>query len=201
MAEIFLTQTLEDRIRSRFEWGLLADVGFPDYETRMAILRKKEEADGFHLDDDILDYLATNIKSNIRELEGALNKLLALSNLEKTDITMEIAERELQNIISPDKPREVTPQLIIEIVADHFNITVDQIISKNRSKVISNPRQIAMYLCKNMTNASLDAIGGIIGGRDHSTIIHGITVVTNEYEKNESFHEQIETIKKKINPN
>ena len=194
-------ETLEDRIRSRFEWGLLADVGFPDYETRMAILRKKEEADGFHLDDDILDYIATNIKSNIRELEGALNKLLALSNLEKTDITMEIAERELQNIISPDKPREVTPQLIIEIVADHFNITVDQIISKNRSKVISNPRQIAMYLCKNMTNASLDAIGGIIGGRDHSTIIHGITVVTNEYEKNESFHEQIETIKKKINPN
>ena len=193
-------ETLEDRIRSRFEWGLLADVGFPDYETRMAILRKKEEADGFHLDDDILDYIATNIKSNIRELEGALNKLLALSNLEKTDITMEIAERELQNIISPDKPREVTPQLIIEIVADHFNITVDQIISKNRSKVISNPRQIAMYLCKNMTNASLDAIGGIIGGRDHSTIIHGITVVTNEYEKNESFHEQIETIKKKINP-
>ncbi len=194
-------ETLEDRIRSRFEWGLLADVGFPDYETRMAILRKKEEADGFHLDDDILDYIATNIKSNIRELEGALNKLLALSNLEKTDITMEIAERELQNIISPDKPREVTPQLIIEIVADHFNITVDQIISKNRSKVISNPRQIAMYLCKNMTNASLEAIGGIIGGRDHSTIIHGITVVTNEYEKNESFHEQIETIKKKINPN
>ena len=194
-------ETLEDRIRSRFEWGLLADVGFPDYETRMAILRKKEEADGFHLDDEILDYIATNIKSNIRELEGALNKLLALSNLEKTEITMEIAERELQNIISPDKPREVTPQLIIEIVADHFNITVDQIISKNRSKVISNPRQIAMYLCKNMTNASLDAIGGIIGGRDHSTIIHGITVVTNEYEKNESFHEQIETIKKKINPN
>ncbi len=194
-------ETLEDRIRSRFEWGLLADVGFPDYETRMAILRKKEEADGFHLDDEIMDYIATNIKSNIRELEGALNKLLALSNLEKTEITMEIAERELQNIISPDKPREVTPQLIIEIVADHFNITVDQIISKNRSKVISNPRQIAMYLCKNMTNASLDAIGGIIGGRDHSTIIHGITVVTNEYEKNESFHEQIETIKKKINPN
>lgn len=193
--------TLEDRIRSRFEWGLLADVGFPDYETRMAILRRKEEADGFHLADDILDYIATNIKSNIRELEGALNKLLALSNLEKTEITMEIAERELQNIISPDKPREVTPQLIIEIVADHFNITVDQIISKNRSSSISKPRQIAMYLCKNMTNASLDAIGGIIGGRDHSTIIHGITVVTNEYENNGSFHEQIETIKKKINPN
>lgn len=194
-------ETLEDRIRSRFEWGLLADIGCPDYETRMAILRKKKEADGFHLDDDILDYIASNIKSNVRELEGALNKLLAFSNLEHTEITMEIAKQELQNIISPDHPREVTPQLIIEIVADHFNITMDQIISKNRSKVISNPRQIAMYLCKNMTNASLDAIGGIMGGRDHSTIIHGINNVTSEYEDNSSFHNQIETIKKKINPN
>ena len=194
-------ETLEDRIRSRFEWGLLADVGFPDYETRMAILRRKEEADGFHLDDDILDYIATNIKSNIRELEGALNKLLAFSNLEKTEITMEIAERELQNIISPDKPREVTPQLVIEIVSDHFNITVDQIISKNRSNDIARPRQIAMYLCKAMTNTPLDTIGALLGGRDHSTIIHGIKVVTAEYENNDSFHNQIETIKKKINPN
>ena len=194
-------ETLEDRIRSRFEWGLLADVGFPDYETRMAILRRKEEADGFHLDDDILDYIATNIKSNIRELEGALNKLLAFSNLEKTEITMEIAERELQNIISPDKPREVTPQLVIEIVSDHFNITVDQIISKNRSNDIARPRQIAMYLCKAMTNTPLDTIGALLGGRDHSTIIHGIKVVTAEYENNDSFHNQIETIKKKINSN
>ncbi len=194
-------ETLEDRIRSRFEWGLLADVGFPDYETRMAILRRKEEADGFRLDDDILDYIATNIKSNIRELEGALNKLLAFSNLEKTEITMDIAKRELQNIISPDKPREVTPQLVIEIVSDHFNITVDQIISKLRSNDISKPRQIAMYLCKNMTSASLDTIGALLGGRDHSTIIHGINKITDEYKNNEASRNMIETIKKKINPN
>ena len=194
-------ETLEDRIRSRFEWGLLADVGFPDYETRMAILRRKEEADGFRLDDEILDYIATNIKSNIRELEGALNKLLAFSNLEKTEITMAIAERELQNIISPDKPREVTPQLVIEIVSDHFNITVDQIISKLRSNDISKPRQIAMYLCKNMTSASLDTIGALLGGRDHSTIIHGINKITDECNNNEASRNLIETIKKKINPN
>lgn len=194
-------ETLEERIRSRFEWGLLADVGYPDYETRMAILRRKEEMDGFHLDDEILDYIATNIKSNIRELEGALNKLLAFSNLEHTEITMEVAVRELQNIISPDKPREITPQLVIEIVSEHFHISTDQMISKNRSNDIAKPRQIAMYLCKNMTDTPLETIGALLGGRDHSTIIHGIKKVTEEYENNETTRNLIETVKKKINPN
>lgn len=190
-------ETLEDRIRSRFEWGLMADIGYPDYETRMAILRRKQEMDGFHLDDEILNYISTNIKSNIRELEGALNKLLAFSNLEHTEITMEIAVRELQNIISPDKPREITPQLVIEIVAEHFNISTAQMISKNRSSEIARPRQIAMYLCKSMTPAPLETIGALLGGRDHSTIIHGIKKITEEYEKNEDFHYLLETIKKK----
>ena len=194
-------ETLEERIRSRFEWGLMADIGVPDYETRMAILRKKAESDKFEIDDDILNYIATNIKSNIRELEGALNKLLAFNNLENTPITMEIAERELANIITPDKPREITPQLIIEVVSEHFHISVDQMISKNRSRDIAKPRQIAMYLCKNMTSSPLDAIGQLLGGRDHSTIIHGIRSVTDEYESNESTRDLIETIKKKINPN
>ena len=159
-------ETLEERIRSRFEWGLLADVGYPDYETRMAILRRKEEIDGFFLEDNVLDYIATNIKSNVRELEGALNKLLALTNLENTEITLEVAVQELQNIISPDKPREITPQLVIEIVAEHFNISTDQMISKTRSNDIAKPRQIAMYLCKDMTSAPLDTIGALLGGRD-----------------------------------
>ena len=110
-------ETLEERIRSRFEWGLMADIGTPDYETRMAILRKKAETDNFDIDDDILNYIASNISSNIRELEGALNKLLAFHNLEHTHITMDIAERELSNIITPDKPREITAQLIIEVVS------------------------------------------------------------------------------------
>ncbi len=194
-------ETLEERIRSRFEWGLLADIGYPDYETRMAILRRKQEVDGFHLDDEILDYIASNIKSNIRELEGALNKLLAFSNLEHTEITMDIAVHELQNIISPDKPKEITPQLVIEIVAEHFNISTDQMISKNRSSEIAKPRQIAMYLCKNMTSAQLETIGALLGGRDHSTIIHGIKKITEEYKNDENFNHLIETIKKKINPN
>lgn len=194
-------ETLEERIRSRFEWGLMADIGVPDYETRMAILRKKAESDNFNIDDDILNYIATNIKSNVRELEGALNKLLAFNHLEHTDITMEIAERELANIITPDKPREITPQLIVEVVSEHFHISVDQMISKNRSSDIAKPRQIAMYLCKNMTSSPLDAIGALLGGRDHSTIIHGIKKVTEEYEGNETTRALIETIKKKINPN
>ena len=194
-------ETLEERIRSRFEWGLMADIGVPDYETRMAILRKKAESDKFEIDDDILNYIATNIKSNVRELEGALNKLLAFNNLENIPITMDIAERELANIITPDKPREITPQLIIEVVSEHFHISVDQMISKNRSRDIAKPRQIAMYLCKNMTSSPLDAIGQLLGGRDHSTIIHGIRSVTDEYESNESTRDLIETIKKKINPN
>ena len=194
-------ETLEERIRSRFEWGLMADIGTPDYETRMAILRKKAETDNFDIDDDILNYIASNISSNIRELEGALNKLLAFHNLEHTHITMDIAERELSNIITPDKPREITAQLIIEVVSEHFHISVDQMISKTRSSEIARPRQIAMHLCKTMTSDSLDVIGQLLGGRDHSTIIHGIKKVTKDYEENDSTRTLIETIKKKINPN
>ena len=194
-------ETLEERIRSRFEWGLLADIGSPDYETRMAILRKREELDGFSLDDEILNYIAVNIKSNIRELEGALNKLIAYSNLVKTDITMEIAVKELQNIISPDKPREVTAELILEVVTEHFGITEEQIMSKSRSSDIAKPRQISMYLCKKLTDLPLDAIGQLLGGRDHSTVIHGVRKISEEIEADEAFRKTIETIKKKINPN
>ena len=194
-------ETLEERIRSRFEWGLMADVGVPDYETRMAILKKKAESDHFHISNEILQYIANNIKSNVRELEGALNKLSAYNNLVNTEITMEIAEKELQNYITPDKPKEITPQLIIEVVTEHFNISMDQMISKSRSSDIAKPRQIAMFLCKTMTDIPLDTIGSFLGGRDHSTIIYGIKKITEEYEGNESTKSLIDTIKKKINPN
>lgn len=194
-------ETLEERIRSRFEWGLMADIGVPDYETRMAILRKKAETDGFELQDDVLSYIAGNIKSNVRELEGALNKLLAFNNLVHMPITMDVAEKELANIITPDRPREITPQLIIEVVSEHFQISVDQMISRSRSNNIAKPRQIAMYLCKTMTSSPLDTIGALLGNRDHSTIIHGIKKVTAEYNNSENTRALIETIKKKINPN
>ena len=165
-------ETLEERIRSRFEWGLMADIGTPDYETRMAILRKKAETDNFDIDDDILNYIASNISSNIRELEGALNKLLAFHNLEHTHITMDIAERELSNIITPDKPREITAQLIIEVVSEHFHISVDQMISKTRSSEIARPRQIAMYLCRNELHESYPTLRDCFKRKDHSTVLY-----------------------------
>ena len=194
-------ETLEERIRSRFEWGLMADIGSPDYETRMAILRKKQDQEGVTLDNEILNYIATNIKSNIRELEGALNKLIAFRRLTGNEITMDVATHELQNMINPDKPQEITLQLIVEIVCDHFQISMDQILSKSRTNEIAKPRMIAMYLAKTMTGASQDAIGSFLGGRDHSTVIHGIKRVETEIQNNETMKKQIEVIKKKINPN
>ena len=194
-------ETLEERLRSRFEWGLMADIGVPDYETRMAILRKKAESDNFDIDDEVLSYIANNIKSNVRELEGALNKLLAYNNLVHIPITMDIAEKELSNIITPDKPREITPQLIIEVVSEHYNIPMEKMLSKDRSKSVSRPRQIAMFLCNTMTDATLEGIGQLLNGRDHSTILHGRNVIEEEYNNDEEFRKQIDTIKKKINPN
>jgi len=194
-------ETLEERLRQRFEMGLMADIGNPDYETRMAILRKKVETEHIKLSDEILQYIADNIKSNIREIEGALNKLVAYSNLEKTEITMDIARKELQNIISPDKPREVTPQLIIEVVAEHYNLSVDDMVSKKRTSNIAIPRQIAMYLCRKMTDYPLEAIGSFLGGRDHSTIIHGADKIEEKYDNDTETRSQIDTIMKKINPN
>ena len=191
-------ETLEERIKSRFEWGLIADIGSPDYETRMAILRKKQEASGYTLDDEILNYIATHIKSNIRELEGALNKLIAKKTLEKVDINMDVAVETLKNLISPEKPREVTAQLIIEIVCDHFDIPMDKMISKSRSSEVARPRHIAMYLCKELTNNSLQVIGGLLGGRDHTTIMHGVNKIQDEYVDNENTKNLIDTLKRKI---
>ena len=193
-------KTLEERFRTRFEMGLMADIGLPEYELRMAILQRKAEEKNFKLSDEVINYIATNVKSNIRELEGALNKLLAVSRLTNTEVTIDIAMKELQNIIDPDKPREITPQTIIEIVCEHFSVTLDQMTGKSRSNDISRPRQIAMYLCKTMTECSLEVIGSFLGGRNHSTIIHGVQKIADEYEIDQDLKNQIDVIKKKIRP-
>ncbi len=193
-------QTLEGRLRSRFEWGLIADISSPDYETRMALLRKKEELDGYTIDDEVIKYIATNIKSNIRELEGALNKLMAFSNLEKREITVALAEEALKDIISPDDKKEITPELIIDIVAEHFHIKPEDIKGNKRNSEIVHPRQIAMYLCREMTNTPLKGIGAIMGKKDHTTIIHGCKNIAAEMEKSDSVRNTIEVIKKKISP-
>lgn len=193
-------ETLEARLRSRFEWGLIADISSPDYETRMAILRKKEELDGYNIDDDVIKYIATNIKSNIRELEGALNKLIACAKLEKKEITVDLAEKALQDIISPDAPKEITPELIINTVAEHYNIPASDLSSTKRNAEIVLPRQIAMYLCRDMTSTPLKAIGGYLGKKDHTTVIHGADKISNEIKHNEALSNVIDIIKKKINP-
>lgn len=193
-------ETLEARLRSRFEWGLIADISSPDFETRMAILHKKEETDGYNIDNEVIKYIAMNIKSNIRELEGALNKLVALSALENREITVGLAEEALKDIISPDEKREVTPELIINTVAEHFHVTVEDIKSTKRNTEIVVPRQIAMYLCSNMTNAGLKKIGAAMGGRDHSTVVHGSKKIAAELKSSEELQKTVEILKKKINP-
>ncbi len=193
-------ETLEERLRSRFEWGLTVDIQSPDYETRMAILRKKEEMEGYNIDNEVIKYIATNIKSNIRELEGALTKIVALSRLDNKEITVELAEEALKDIISPNDKREVTPELVIQVVADHYGITPLDISSQKRNKEIVYPRQIVMYLCRDMVGTPLQMIGKYLGGRDHTTIIHGIEKITTEMKKNDTLNNTIEILKKKISP-
>lgn len=193
-------ETLEERLRSRFEWGLTVDIQSPDYETRKAILRKKEELEGYNIDNEVIKYIATNVKSNIRELEGALTKIVALSKLNKQEITIELAEEALKDLISPNETKEVTPELIIQVVADHFGITPLDISSQKRNKEVVFPRQIVMFLCRSMTDTPLQAIGKYLGGRDHTTIIHGYEKIGADMDKNESLRNTIEILKKKINP-
>lgn len=193
-------EILEDRIRSRFEWGLIADISSPDYETRMAILRKKEELDGYNLDEEIIKYIATNVKSNIRELEGAFNKILAFSKLNKVDINLAYAEEALKDVIDPNLPREVTPTLIINVVAEHFNVNPAEITSKKRNSEFVLPRQIVMYLCRTMTDTPLAGIAKILGKKDHTTVIHGIKKITEGIVENEELKNKVELIKKKVSP-
>lgn len=196
-------ETLEARLRTRFEWGLIADISAPDYETRMAILRKKEELDNlerYHIPDDVLQYIANNIKSNIRELEGSLNKLVALSNLEKKPIDIPLAAEALKDMISPDKNRKVTPELIIDVVSEHFNVPISDLKGRKRSADIVLPRQIVMYLCRNMTDTPLKTIGIILGGKDHASVSHGMKKIDHEITVNEALNNTVNIIKKKINP-
>ena len=193
-------ETLEERLRSRFEMGLTVDIQAPDYETRMAILRKKEELENYNIDNEVIKYIATNVKSNIRELEGALTKIVALSKLNRKEINLELAEDALKDLISPNNEREVTPELIINIVSEHYNITPIDIVSQKRNRDIVYPRQIVMYLCRELTNVSLQQIGKNLGGRDHTTILHGCDKIVSDIKTNETFKNTIDIIKKKINP-
>lgn len=193
-------EILEDRLRSRFEWGLIVDISSPDYETRMAILRKKEELDGYKIDDEVIQYIAKNVKSNIRELEGSLNKIMAYANLEKSEINLALAEKVLKDIISPNQKRIITPELIIDVVAEHFDVSPSDLTGNKRNSKVVFPRQIVMYLCRHMTEVTLKNIGKYLGGRDHTTIMNGINKIEAEIETSDSTKEIIDILKKKINP-
>ena len=191
-------ETLEERFRSRFEWGLIADIQPPNYETRMAILKKNAENCNKKIDDEVLEYIATNIKSNIRELEGAFNKIIAFSKLNNLDINLEHAQEALKDIIYADTPRDVTPSLIINVVAEYFGITADDIMSKKRNSELVQAKQIVMYLCRDLTAESLSGIGKFLGKKDHTTVIHGVNKISEEIVNNVELKNKIETIKKNL---
>lgn len=193
-------ETLEERLRSRFEWGLIADIQPPDYETRMAILQKNAENYNKEIDNEVLSYIAENVKSNIRELEGALNKILAFSKLNKVDINLEYAEEALKDVIYPNKKKEITPSFIIEVVAEHFGVSPEDIASRKRTAELVQPRQIVMYLCRQLTQASLQNIAKAIGKKDHTTVLHGIEKITEKMENDEELKNKVDIIKKKIMP-
>ena len=191
-------KTLEDRLRSRFEWGLIADVQPPDYETRIAILKKKAERDNLTVPDDVMSYIAKNIASNIRELEGALTRIVAFATLTNQDISISLAENSLKDIFSENSSAPLTPELIQQVVAEHYNIRVEDIQGSKKPKNIAFPRQVSMYLCRKLLDISLPKIGESFGGRDHTTVIYAISKIEKQLENDTALQKTIRQLEKEI---
>ncbi len=190
-------QLLEDRLKSRFEWGLIADISNPDYETRLAILRKKADLDHIVIDDAILSNIASKIDSNIRELEGALNKIVAHASLANIPITLEMAEESINDIITK-KERVISIEYIQEVVAKYFGIDIKDMKSSKKSNDIVFPRQIAMYLCRSIANASFPKIGDEFGKRDHTTVMHAVKKIEKEIKTNQNTKLIVDNVKKNL---
>jgi len=190
-------QGLEQRLLSRFKWGLSADLQAPDFETRIAILQKKIYNDGIEMPEDVIEYIATHISDNIRELEGALISLLAQSTLNKKEITLDLAHEMIDKLIKNTK-REISIDYIQKVVCNYFNIAVDQLQSKTRKREIVQARQVAMFFSKTLTKASLANIGSQIGGKDHATVLHACKTVNNLLETDKRFRLQVDEIEKKL---
>jgi len=187
-------QLLEDRLKSRFEWGLIADISNPDYETRLAILRKKAQMDNIIIDDEILANIANRIDSNIRELEGTLNKLIAKASLTNSPITMEMAERAINDIVAQQE-KVISAEFVQETVAKYFNINAKDLKGSKRSNDIAFPRQIAMFLCRNVAQMSLPQIGKDFGKRDHTTVMHACNKIEKEIKENSNTKLIVESVK------
>lgn len=187
--------TLEDRLRSRFEWGLITDITPPDLETRIAILRKKAKADGLDIPNEVMHYIANQIDTNIRELEGALIRVVAYSSLVNKDITAELAQEALKDIIPNTKPKVVTILDIQKAVGEYYNIRLEDFAAKKRTKSIAFPRQVAMYLSRELTDFSLPKIGEEFGGRDHTTVIHAHEKIEKLLKEDQQLQEDIKQIR------
>jgi chromosomal replication initiator protein len=189
--------TLEERLRSRFEWGLIADIQPPDLETKVAILRKKAEAEGAKVPDDVALLIASNTRSNIRELEGGLIRVVAYASMTGREIDVDLAKEILKDFLIPDSPA-LTVEAIQRVVANHFKIKVSDLKAKNNSQAIALPRQIAMYLCKRNTDCSLPEIGRKFGGKHHSTVIHAIQKIERKRKEDKEFDRVIETLDEQL---
>ncbi len=190
--------TLEDRLRSRFEWGLITDIQAPDLETRIAILRKKAKAENLDIENDVLMYIANKINTNIRELEGALIRVVAYSSLINQDITVDLAASALKNIISDEGPKVINIARIQEVVANYYQMPVSDLKAKKRTKSVAFPRQIAMYLSRELTDCSLPKIGMEFGGRDHTTVIHAHEKISKQIIKDPELQKKIEMVCQKL---
>lgn len=191
--------TLEDRLRSRFEWGLITDIQSPDYETRVAILRKKAQLEGItNIPDETIAYIADKIHSNIRELEGALIRVSAYSSLEKRDASPQLAAEVLKDVISPSKPKIITAALIMQTVANFYGLRIEDLKAKKRTRSVAFPRQVAMYLARELTDLSLPKIGDEFGGRDHTTVLHACDKIIADMPGDPVLQETIKELKKRI---
>ncbi|MDQ3996134.1 MAG: chromosomal replication initiator protein DnaA [Gemmatimonadota bacterium] len=190
--------TLEERLRSRFEWGLIADLTPPDLETRIAILRSKAEDQLNLIPSDVIDFIARKVVSNVRELEGALNRVVAYASMGGMPISIELASAVLSNVMYNPKKRSITPQRIVRVVADYYGVNLDQLRSSKRDKAIVVPRQIAMFLIREETDISLLRIGAELGGRDHSTVLHACDKITREMNQNDELRREISAVREMI---
>ena len=191
-------ETLEDRLRSRFLSGLITEVDPPDLETRLAILRKKADADHDEIPDDVLAFIATHVKNNIRELEGALIRVTAFASLSREPVSLELAEHVLADIVSTVEPRQITPQMILDATAASYGFTVDALCGPSRTRPLVTARQVAMYLVRNLTDYSYPAIARVFGGRDHTTVIHAVDKITTHMKERRQLYEQVTELTVKI---
>lgn len=191
--------TIEERLKTRFEWGLNIDIISPDYETRVAILKKKAESQNAYISEDVLSYIAEKIDSNVRELEGALLKIISYAGIRHTDVNMDIAESAIKSIVPDDGIIKITPQRILESVASYYNVTEEELLGKSKQKNIAFPRQVAMYLCKTLTDMNFVMIAKALGNRDRTTVMYGVDKIMLAIRNDSALKSDIDAITKDIN--